>query len=419
MQKDPQWYGPPVSGTPSILMANDADHSRGRKVLAHAFSEKALAAQEPLLQDYTDQLIKGLKREVAKQPNAAQDLVKWYNWTTFDIITDLTFGEPLGSLRENATHKYLTLLLDTVISSTVMQTLQIWPWLQPIKKHLVQNKNVLTQRAEFGAYVSSRVEARIARSADAQARPDFMTEILAHNTHHKDADGHPAPTLALQEIKSNAVLMLTAGSETTATLLSGASFLLMRHPDVTRKLQQEIRSAFAAYDEITLERVNRLPYLIAVLTESLRYFPPVPAGFVRQVGPGGEMVSGVYIPEGTAVSVSQFAAYHSEENFVDADAFIPERWLDEATGADAATVEKFRHDRRAALQPFSFGPRACLGRNLAYAEMRLILAKMVWSFDFELFPGEEDWMERCKLLRLWVKPELRSRVRVVDGRMES
>jgi Cytochrome P450 len=68
--------------------------------------------------------------------------------------------------------------------------------------------------------------------------------------------------------------------------------------------------------------------------------------------------------------------------------------------------KEYADDKRSAAQPFSYGPRGCLGRNLAHAELRIILAKMVWSFDLELEEKSQDWLSRCKVMRLWVKPEL-------------
>lgn len=63
-------------------------------------------------------------------------------------------------------------------------------------------------------------------------------------------------------------------------------------------------------------------------------------------------------------------------------------------------------DNHAAMNAFSFGPRNCLGKNLAYAEMRVIMAKVVWHFDLELEPGMDDWLERHKLFMLLEKPGL-------------
>jgi cytochrome P450 len=77
MQKDPVWYPAPINGAASILVSNDEAHSRGRRVLSHAFSEKALAKQEPLLTRFVDLLVDGLKDTVAAG-EGPQDMTDWY-----------------------------------------------------------------------------------------------------------------------------------------------------------------------------------------------------------------------------------------------------------------------------------------------------------------------------------------------------
>ena len=71
------------------------------------------------------------------------------------------------------------------------------------------------------------------------------------------------------------------------------------------------------------------------------------------------------------------------------------------------------HDLKEASKPFELGPRACLGINLAYLEMRIILAKLVWSFEWELVE-DIDWEEETRMYLLWKKPELRVRFRPVE-----
>lgn len=77
MAKDPVWYPKAANGAPSILLGNDEVHSRGRRILSHAFSEKALAEQEPLLQRFVDMLVDGLRDTVAST-NSPQNIADWY-----------------------------------------------------------------------------------------------------------------------------------------------------------------------------------------------------------------------------------------------------------------------------------------------------------------------------------------------------
>lgn len=83
--------------------------------------------------------------------------------------------------------------------------------------------------------------------------------------------------------------------------------------------------------------------------------------------------------------------------------FRPERFLD---NADAEKEGKFAADKKDAMQPFSFGPRNCIGRNLASAEMRVILARLVYNFDLKLAPESKGWMEGQRVFNLWAKPPL-------------
>lgn len=103
--------------------------------------------------------------------------------------------------------------------------------------------------------------------------------------------------MTLEQIRANASLLIIAGSETTATALSGATYLLCSNPDTLAKLTEEVRSAFSSEDEITLLSVQKLKYMLAVLDESLRMFPPVPTASPRTIHEGGDVVCGTFLPE--------------------------------------------------------------------------------------------------------------------------
>lgn len=106
----------------------------------------------------------------------------------------------------------------------------------------------------------------------------------------------------------------------------------------------------------------------------------------------------------TVVGVHHLASYRSEENFHDAKTYRPERWLPDARENPKSP---FYNDNRDAVRPFSYGPRNCIGRNLAYHELRLILTKILWNFDLKIEPGYEDWLATQRTFQLWEKPELK------------
>lgn len=207
-----------------------------------------------------------------------------------------------------------------------------------------------------------------------------------------------------------------AGSETTATLLCGVTYLLLMNPAALAKATMEVRTTFKSDKDITLLSVMNLPYLLACLNEALRRYPSIVGGLPRQTPAGGSTIAGRYVAEGvsrirktikkneadnryvqTAVAVWQYPAYHREQNFKKPYEYHPERFLGAA---------EFAGDQLDVLQPFAVGPRDCIGRNLAYAEMRLIMARVLYNFDIALAERSRDWMDKQEAYSLWLKPSL-------------
>lgn len=227
--------------------------------------------------------------------------------------------------------------------------LRVVRWTSAIGAWFIDNVVFKTKAArekqfEHQKYTDDRIDRRLQREPE---HPDLWTKIL-----EKGQDASEGG-LSISEHHSNANLFMVAGTETTATALSGTTYHLLRNPDTMRKLTEEVRSAFGDFDDITLEDLARQTYLNAVLHEGLRMYPPVPIGLPRITPPTGSTIGEDYIPPGVSISVNQLATYSMEENFRHADEFHPERWLGD---------EEFRDDRLDALEPFSVGPRNCLGK---------------------------------------------------------
>lgn len=376
-------------GAVNMIGANVKDHTRCRRLMAHAFSDKALRQQEPLITQYVDLLMQRLREHSGEKV----DLTAWFNYATFDLVGDLAFGEPFNCLKDSRYHPWISLVFSNLKMLVYGSAAARIPGMSKLLIKLAPKK-VVEASKQHVELCKRQANKRIAEKTD---RPDFMSYILTHNDKETG--------MTVPEIQANAYVVIIGGSETTATLLSGATYYLLRNPEVMEKLKTDIRSSFKSEKDITFATVSQLPYLLAVLNETLRIYPPVAAKLPRVVPAEGAIVDGRFVPGGTWVSVCHWAAYHSPHNFRDPDKFVPERWMGDP---------RYDGDKVDAWQPFSFGPRNCIGRNLAYMEMRLILARLVWGFDLELFEESQGWAERQKVFILWDKGPLWVKLRDVE-----
>ncbi|KAF2404512.1 cytochrome P450 [Trichodelitschia bisporula] len=395
MHKDPIHVGSvdPIPGVTTLTMADDANHARQRRALAYSFSQKALLEQEYIVQGFVDTLIE--KLSLRADAGTPINMVDWLNFTTFDIIGDLAFGEPFGCLKDEMFHDWVSLIFDTIKIGAIEQATRRFATAgQPFQNFLVSMIPAAWRQRRRLHLVKSQEKVLRRLANEKTEHRDFIWYILQQREKHD---------LKQDEIIVNGALFIVAGSETTANLLSGLIARLVWNPDKLAKLVAELRSTFKSDKEITSEAVKQLPYFQACIEEGLRIHPPVPAGLLRTVPSGGAFIDGNWVVEGTSVAVTGWAASHNPASFRDPDAFIPERWLDEA----------YASDNKKGMQPFSLGPRGCIGRH--YMEMRVILARLLWNFDIESTDGAWRWnpegeMKHMRAFNTWEKPDLNLRL---------
>lgn len=181
---------------------------------------------------------------------------------------------------------------------------------------------------------------------------------------------------------------------------------MLRSPAAYRTLCAEVRSGFAAEADITGEAIKaRLPFLQACVRETLRLLPPANGKTAQRTAAAGAcVVAGVAVPAGTVVSADLYSIQRSPEHFARAGEFRPERWLarggkvppgpmeedEEEKEKEGAGVEGEKErglydaDNWSAYRPFLIGTRACIGRHMAQQSIRLIIATLLWNYDFEL-----------------------------------
>ncbi|KAI1775648.1 cytochrome P450 ClCP1 [Hypoxylon cercidicola] len=371
-----------IDNVPAAIINSPRDeHSMLRRQLAHGFSERSMQAQEPIIGSYVDLLIRRL-REQCNAGLTTLNMREWLNWTTFDVIGDLGFGSSFGCLEKSDYHPWVRILTNSFIQIAFLVAFAHAGFRPLVRIALRLGKTAINDNQ---ALVRQKVSQRIELGVE---RPDLIEGLIK-----KNKEG----VLSFEQIAANAATLIVAGSETTATLLSGIVYLLTTNPDKLEMLTKEVRSKFNNDNEITLTSVGSLTYMLACLNEALRRYPPVPVGLPRQVPKGGVFISGEFIPESTVVAVWQYAINHDAHFWTQPYSFAPERFMGDP---------KFKTDQLEAMQPFSVGPRNCIGRNLAYAEMRLILAKIIYNFDMTIGDSSRGWMETQQAFNLWDKPAL-------------
>lgn len=207
-----------------------------------------------------------------------------YNYTTFDVIGDLAFGEPFGCLETGDYHPWVAMIFDSIKLGVYFQSANFFPWIKTVLMAMAP-KSLIEKRNEHHKLTKEKLLKRMDLGAE---RPDLIEGFLRNKDNLN---------MTMEELQSTSSILIVGGSETTASLLSGVTYLLAKNPVALQKLTSEVRTAFKNEEEIDYLSVSNLPYMLACLDEGLRVYPPAPLGFPRQVPKGGATVAGQFVPE--------------------------------------------------------------------------------------------------------------------------
>lgn len=375
-----------------------AEHTRKRKLVSHTFSPKSVLQFEPYIKDslelFVQQFDKLVEESDQRDENGAKeahiDCLPWFNYLAFDIIGDLAFGAPFGML---ATGVDLTEVRETPTSppiyasaieilnrrGEVSATLGCFPQLKPYARWLPDPffRNGLAAVQNLAGIAIARVKARVENPPDVERK-----DLLARLQEGRDEKGEP---LCREELTAEALTQLIAGSDTTSNSSCALLNYLCRNPRVFAKLQAELDEAIP--DDVRVpcnDMVKDLPYLNNVIQETLRHHCTSGIGLPRLIPDGspGVTILGHHFAAGTVLSVPTYTMHHSTDIWgADAEEFRPERW------------ETVTPRQKTAFIPFSHGPRACVGRNVAEMEMKLIAATWARRYSAKVRQGPMETRE--------------------------
>lgn len=208
-----------------------------------------------------------------------------------------------------------------------------------------------------------------------------MIHMMLNATASSSDEGGSRNSLTLQELKDELKMFIIAGHETTSTLCYWAFYALGKHPDVQEKVLQDIQQHAPSDDKnkmIDLEAVSKMEYFLAFVNECLRLYSP--AGMIFRYTDRNENWNGTVIPKGTRMIIPIFLLHRHPGHWMDADKFMPERWLEQSSNG-----KKKRHPFT--FIPFSAGGRNCIGERFARIEAQLILVNLIREFQIKLTPA--------------------------------
>ncbi|KAK0493477.1 cytochrome P450 monooxygenase [Armillaria luteobubalina] len=419
----------PSSSPDNVFTTRDRQaHTRKRKFISHIFSPKSVLELEPHVRHLVGQLLKrwdalydgalaGLSGQDGEGWSGREgrlwlDCLPWVNYLAFDIIGDLAFGAPFGMVKAGKDiaqvpqdplavmgsygqvgSKYATREISAIETlsggALTTTTLGVVPeWGRLVFKHIPLFRQ---GEEDFGALLGMVVSAVSKRLEVPTDRNDVLGKLLAG----KDEQGNP---IGREELSTESFSLLVGGSDTTSISSSAIIYYLARAPDAQAKLHKELDAVLDS-DVATAEQVKNLTYLQACINEGLRLHCTVGIGLPRVVTKNGIMISGKYFPGGTVVSSPCYTIHRDPSVWGnDPEEYRPERWFE----CDSASVAK-------AFTPFSVGPRACIGRNLAILELQIIIASILKRFHFVLenpnqgLEVEESFLRKLTGCRVGVK----------------
>ena len=250
------------------------------------------------------------------------------------------------------------------------------PALIRLKLDRLMFPKLISETHQFQALSKSQSDWRVAQG-NALGQKDLFSALM------EARDPETSCGYTNDELVVEAGILIVAGSDTTATSLTATIFYLMHHSATLSRLQAEICDKFSNVEEIRIgQQLNSCSFLFACIDEAMRLSPAVGALLPREILEGGLIVDGECFPTGVDIGVPVYSVHHHEAYYPEPFEFKPERWLSETGSAERSITLA-----RSAFCPFGIGRTACVGKYLAYQEMAIMLARLLWLYDLRLQPG--------------------------------
>ncbi|KAK9860751.1 Cytochrome P450 [Penicillium brevicompactum] len=365
-----KWYlslAPP--GVWTLMNITDPRmHTRWRRLLGGPFQDSYLQKLEPVVWEKMSLALGKMEEQLEEHGHI--DVLKWWIYMALDIITELSYGTSVNILRGEEESRYIIEYLEGLGPVHAVRTTM--PWVVAIAARLklpIFNK-LLNAGPRAAIWAQRTLDAYKRLLWEADPKPTLFTPLFNNGDKgFKD-----------EQIKNLAGSNITAGSHTTATVMTFAVWAICKHPEVRDKLVAEISMLSDGFKH---SDVRSLPYLNCVIRESVRLYAAVPSVLPREVPPEGAQFLGFFIPGGATVSTQCYSLHRSHK-------FDPDRWISPTKEMEEAYMG------------FGAGTRSCIGINLAHTELRLGISNFFRKFPTAVVSTDGGMSDLDMRQRAWV-----------------
>ena len=328
-----------------LFHVNEGEHKQHRRLLMPAFHRSRI-------ESYRDEMVRATESLLEKyRPGTVRDVRPDMMEVTLRIATSTLFGEDLGE-------RGLQIGREVEEWGVVFRSAAIFPFDLPRSPY----RRWLDLAHAVDRGIHDVIREKRARSATGK---DMLSMLL-------EARDEGGASLTEDELVGHAGVIFAAGHETSSNALGWTLFLLAQHPAVMADLCDELAAKLHG-DAPSFDQLAELPLLDRVIKESLRSFPPAPLN--HRVTARDSALGDYHVPAGTEVLASIYHTHRMSELYPDPLVFRPDRWV----GLDPGPY---------AFNPFSAGPRMCIGATFALFEIKIVLALLLQRFRFELVPNQ-------------------------------
>ncbi|XP_069889709.1 cytochrome P450 3A5-like isoform X1 [Dipodomys merriami] len=344
----------------AVFIAKDDEWKRIRALLTPAFSTGKLKEMFPIIEQYGDTLVKNLRREAEKgKPVTMKDIFGAYS---MDTIVGTSFGVSIDSLNNphNPFVRKVKIISQLNFFHPFAIAITLFPFLTPIFEALNITRFPKEEIDFFMKSINRMKENHLHEKQ--KNRMDFL-QLMINSQNHKDTAFHKA--LSDSELIAQSITFIMAGYETTSNALSFVMYALATHPDVQKKLQEEIDRALPNKAPVTYDTLVEMEYLDMIVNETFRLFPV--SSRLERVCKKDIKVNEIFIPKGMVVTIPAYALHRDPKYWAEPEEFRPERFSKKNKDSIDSCI----------YLPFGGGPRNCIGGRFALMTMKLAIVRVL------------------------------------------